>query len=432
MPDGRLYLYGSLDESTDVYCSQQYRVASTSDLVEWTVHDTAFTSADVPWAGTAPASGRSFVDGASSYADLPSYAIARLPTDAMDMPFEEFPAAVRAARDQHQPTETLLYAPDAIERSGMYYLYFCMSDDSEGVAVSGSPTGPFTNSRRLPIAQIDPAVFVDDDGQAYLYWGQFSANVARLNADMMSLDESSIIGNILTEKDHNFHEGASIRKRDGIYYLVFTDTSRGRPTCLGYATSTSPTGPFDYRGIIIDNAECDPQSWNNHGSIELVDGQWYVFYHRSSRGTASMRRVCAEPIFFDPDGSLPEVKMTSQGPGLPYAPGDLIPAFETCGLTGTARIAPFGTGEAILDMSSGDVATFRYLENLTPITSVEIMGQGTGELDVIVDSVSVGSLHVGSSVAVHVCPGVHEVSIRATASRDLVLDSLRFIARAVV
>lgn len=116
-----------------------------------------------------------------------------------------------------------------------------------------------------------------------------------------------------------------MRKRNGIYYYVYPCVFRnGRPTCLAYATSKSPLGPFQYRGIIIDNAKCDPESWNIHGSIEEFHGQWYVFYHRSSGNCRANRRLCVEKIFFNDDGTIGEVKMTSQGAGDPFALGEQI------------------------------------------------------------------------------------------------------------
>ncbi len=427
MPDGRLYLYGSLDERDDRYCSGRYRVASTADLVEWTVHPVSFTTDDVPWAGVVPASGRSFLDGVTSYDELPEYARAMLPPGATDVPFEEFAAGVRAATAERQPTEPLLYAPDAIERDGRYYLYFCMSDDSEGVAVADDPAGPFADATRLPISQIDPAVFVDDDGQAYLYWGQFSANVARLNDDMMSIDESSIVTGLITESEHHFHEGCSMRKRDGVYYLVFADTSRGKPTCLGYATSTSPLGPFEYRGVIIDNADCDPESWNNHGSIECVDGQWYVFYHRSSRGSSSMRRVCVEPIRFLPDGGIPEVPMTSQGAGASFASGETVPGWAACALTGSARIAPIEGGEAVVGFADGDEARFRFVESAEVLRTVEVHTIGEGRVHILADDALIAEVAAGSGpVPVNLPPGRHEITVRARSPRELALIGIRF------
>lgn len=166
---------------------------------------------------------------------------------------------------------------------------------------------------------IDPTVFVDDDGQAYYYWGQFSLKGAKIKPNMTELDEASIRDSLIDSREHFFHEGSFVFKRKGIYYVLYAHEGRRdrRPTSLGYATSSSPLGPFTYKGVVIDNFGCDPETWNNHGSIAEFNGQWYVFYHRSSHGSQIMRRACAEPIEFNADGTIDEVEMTSQGAGKP-------------------------------------------------------------------------------------------------------------------
>ena len=113
-----------------------------------------------------------------------------------------------------------------------------------------------------------------------------------------------------------------MRKIGDTYYYVFASIAYGKPTSLSYATSKSPLGPFEYRGVIINNEECDPESWNNHGSIEKFGGQWYVFYHSCSGRSQLHRRLCIEKIEVLPDGTIPEVKMTSQGPGAPFGLGE--------------------------------------------------------------------------------------------------------------
>ena len=117
-----------------------------------------------------------------------------------------------------------------------------------------------------------------------------------MNEDMVSFQSEDVVDDLVTEEEHFFHEGSSMRKIGDTYYYVYADMERGKPTSLGYSTSKSPLGPFTYQGIIIDNDGCDPASWNNHGSIECVNGQWYVFYHRCSRGVQQHRRLCIEPI----------------------------------------------------------------------------------------------------------------------------------------
>lgn len=199
--DGRLYVYGSQDLlNGDSYCSKEYHVYSTDNLKDWVDHGVSLSS------------------------------------------------------------DQILYAPDCIYKNGLYYLYYCTAGNGEYVATSASPSGPFTDSKEIAVANgdsIDPAVFVDDDGQAYYFWGQFHLRGAKLSANMSHLE--SVQDHILTEEEHGFHEGASIRKRRGIYYLIYTDITRYRATCLSYATSKSPLGPYTKRGVMIDNYGCDPR-----------------------------------------------------------------------------------------------------------------------------------------------------------------------------
>ena len=293
--DGKLYLYGSRDESLNYYGSYDHWVLSTSDLLNWEFTPNAFASKG---------------------------------------PFDQVPF-----------NDDMLYAPDCMYKNGMYYLYFCQPGGLEGVATSTSPTGPFTNPKELYLKkknQIDPAVFIDDDGQAYYTWGQFQAKIAKLKPNMTEIDTTSIVENVITEKEHFFHEGNYMVKRNVIYYMVYADMSRkGMPTCIGYATSKSPMGPYKYGGVIIDNDGCDPNNWNNHGSIVEFKGQWYVFYHRTTHGVVNARKACIEPIYFNEDGSINEVEMTSQGAGKPLDAFSTIEAERACLLHGQVRIESY-------------------------------------------------------------------------------------------
>lgn len=270
MPDGSLYIYGSFDNRKDVFCSEEYHVVSTADMKTWRIHDTALKGLEIPWFNNPDAPKYPGIDWSK-----PTPFIRKM-LESLDHANEK--EKFEQAEDKNKPA--LLFAPDAICKDGRYYLYFCMSDDSEGVAVSDKPEGPFKNPVQLPCGGIDPAIFIDDDGQAYYYWGQLFSHGVKMNEDMQSFNEQEIHHNLVTEEEHFFHEGSSMRKIGDTYYYVYANMERGKPTALGYSTSKSPLGPFTYRGIIIDNAECDPASWNNHGSIECVNGQWYVFYHR--------------------------------------------------------------------------------------------------------------------------------------------------------
>lgn len=316
--DGKLYIYGSTDESTQYYCSYKHDVFYSSDLKNWDKQENIFAS--------------------------------------------------RGENDQVPEVDPQLYAPDIQFRNNKYYLYYCTPKIGyrEGVASSPSPLGPFKHEVNLDVGkyqQIDPTIFIDDDGQAYYYWGQFSLKAARMKPNMIELDSLSIRDSLIDKKEHFFHEGAFVTKRNGIYYIIYAHEGRRdrRPTCLGYATSTSPMGPFTYRGVIVDNFGSDPEVWNNHGSIAEFKGKWYVFYHRSSHGRM-MRRTCMEPIKFNEDGSIDEVEMTSQGAGLPLSAFEKIDAERACLLSGYCRIKKIeAANEAITEIKNGDGAVYKYI-----------------------------------------------------------------------
>jgi hypothetical protein len=318
--DGKIYIYGSLDTVPGMYCSERYHTLSSSDLLQWQLYPNSFAS-----------------------------------------------KAFEGVNDAVPYSDRILYAPDMMYRNGTYYLYYCMTDGSEGVAVSKSPTGPFIGGEKIEgIDGIDPTVFVDDDGQAYYYWGQFSAKGARLNPDMKTIDHATVKDGIVTEKEHFFHEGGFMFKRAGVYYFVYTHIGRqDRATCIGYSTSNSPMGPFKYGGVIIDNAGCDPESWNNHGSVVEFKGQWYVLYHRSTHGSKTMRKACIEPIAFLPDGSIPEVPMTSQGAGKPLDAHRTIDAAQACLLWGNVRIVQdekHPDNEILSGIRQHDRAAWKYVD----------------------------------------------------------------------
>lgn len=378
MPDGKLYLYGSFDDREDVYCSEKYHVVSTPDMEHWTIHDVSLTGQDIPW----------FYDP-----DAPKYPGIDWtnPTPFIRKMLEDMAAEGDDMKEAFEKEEVkkpaLLFAPDCICKDGKYYLYFCMSDDSEGVAVSDRPEGPFMNPVQLPCGGIDPAIFIDDDGQAYYYWGQLFSHGVKLNDDMVSFEKEKIVDNLVTEEEHFFHEGSSMRKIGDTYYYVYADMQRGKPTSLGYATSKSPLGPFVYQGIIIDNDGCDPESWNNHGSIECMNGQWYVFYHRCSRGSQQHRRLCIEPISINEDGTIDEVKMTSQGVGEPFAPGETIMGYQACGLKGTVYIGinkekEIECSETLQNISDGDEAIFRYVKSAKEFNKIRLTASGSGQVEV--------------------------------------------------
>ncbi|MGQ8336258.1 family 43 glycosylhydrolase [Sunxiuqinia sp. A32] len=355
--DGKVYLYGSRDENPDYYCSWRYDVLSSDNMMDWEIYPNRISS--------------------------------------------------KGEDDVIPYSDDLLFAPDCWYKDGVYYLYYCLANNTltEGVAVSNSPTGPFVNGTNIELGehrQIDPAVFVDDDGQAYYVWGQFQLKIAKLKPNMKEVDLTSVIENVITEKDHFFHEGAFLTKRKGIYYLVYAHMGRaGKPTCIGYATSNSPMGPYQYGGVIIDNDHCDPGNWNNHGSLVEFKDQWYIFYHRSTHGSYTMRKACIEPIFFNEDGSITEVEMTSQGAAGPLDPLKEIGAERACLMNGNVRIQAYSPNEEELGgIQNGDNAGYKYINFDKDVSRVDIRvapGEKPGKIDIGVDNIwgpSIGSIEI--------------------------------------
>lgn len=134
-------------------------------------------------------------------------------------------------------------------------------------------------------------------------------------------------------------------------------------TCLGYSTSTSPTGPFKYQGVIIDNFGCDPHVWNNHGSVVEFNGKWYILYHRSTHGSVTMRKACIEPITFNEDGTINEVEMTTQGAAGPLNPFKRTEAERACFLTGKVRIqAASKNNEELARIENLNTVAYKYFD----------------------------------------------------------------------
>lgn len=318
MPDGKLYIYGSYDDREDVYCSERYYVVSTPDMEHWTISEESFTGDQVPWFNDPDAPKYPGID----WSHPTPFIRKMLEQAAADG--EDMKAKFEKQEEEEKPA--LLFAPDCIEKDGKYYLYFCMQDDSERVAVSDSPQGPFKDPVQLPCGGIDPA------------------------------------------------------------------------------------------------------SWNDHGSIECVNGQWYVFYHRCSRGVQQYRRLCIEPITINPDGSIGEVKMTSQGVGEPFAPGEKIFGYQACGLKGKAYIGVGGKyGEKLMNITEGDEAVFRYVKSSGQYGKALFEASGSGCVEIWMNGEKAGTVRFrdGRQDQDVICmpSGEYEVTLRFSETESLEIDA---------
>ena len=207
------------------------------------------------------------------------------------------------------------WAPQCIERNGKFYLYCPMPNGvGIGVLVSNSPYGPFVDPIGKPLIKnssldIDPTILIDDDGQAYLYWGNPNLYYIKLNADMISTS-----GPIVNEptKPKNYQEGPWVWKRNGKYYLSYASTCC--PEGIGYAMSTSPTGPWEYKGMIMEG---DQRSSGNHPGIIDYKGKSYVFGFNYSIMKKTMskhyerRSICIEEITYNADGTIQKLPFWS-------------------------------------------------------------------------------------------------------------------------
>jgi hypothetical protein len=198
---------------------------------------------------------------------------------------------------------------------------------------------------------------------------------------------------------------------------------------LSYATSRSPLGPFEHRGVVIDNARCDPSSWNNHGSIERFAGQWYVFYHRSSRRSMTWRRLCIEPLVIEEGGTIAEVPMTSQGAGRPFGAGESIEGWRACEVVGGAHVGPGEDGvELLRGLAPGAAAAFRWVELAEPATRMELVGRGLGLIQVCAGAVVVGEVELAQGRSAHALvalpAGRHELWLRGGTDSDAEVERI--------
>lgn len=241
------------------------------------------------------------------------------------------------------------------------------------MAVSDTPAGQYDYLGRVrhadgtvlgeragDLVQFDPGIFIDDDGEIYLYsgngpvrpekyGGQHGSQVMSLEPDMLTLktEPKPLLPSTMESagtgfEEHEFYEASSIRKINGRYYLVYSSVKSSE---LCYAVSNRPDGGYRFGGTLVDigdigyagRARRDAVNMlgNTHGGLEQIGGQWYVFYHRQTDRSNFSRQGCAERIAIDPDGRIPQVEVTSCGlNGEPLKGTGTYPARICCHLTG--------------------------------------------------------------------------------------------------
>lgn len=277
--DGKVYVFPSHDilategkGRVGWFCMEDYHVFSSDNLMDWTDHGVIVSQDKVPWVKS---------DGYS------------------------------------------MWAPDCIYRNGKYYFYFptfpkdttLVKGFTIGVAIADKPGGPYV-PKAEPIKNvrgIDPNVFIDKDGQAYLYWAARNLYAAKLKENMLELASEPVILGELPEK--GLKEGPYLFERNGIYYLTYPHVEN-KTERLEYAIADNPMGPFKITGVIMD--ESPTGCWTNHQSIVQYKDQWYLFYHHNdlSPNFDKNRSIRLDSLFFNADGTIKKVTPTLRGVGV--------------------------------------------------------------------------------------------------------------------
>ncbi|MDE7386636.1 MAG: glycoside hydrolase family 43 protein [Muribaculaceae bacterium] len=330
-----LYVYTGHDENgADFFWMQEWRVYSTTDMVNWTDHGSPLAIEDFSWG------------------------------------------------------DDRAWAPQCVERDGKFYFYVPLHSSLSGamaigVAVGDTPVGPFKDAIGKPLvdgdwANIDPTVFIDDKGDAYLYWGNPKLFYVKLNDDMISFD-----GEVRTiqqtpegfgkpkfvpmeaDKEYfsTYTEGPWFFQRGDNYYMVYA--AGGIPEHIAYSMSKSPTGPWEYKGVIMPQLD-ETGSFTNHSGIIEYKGQPYFFYHTGTLpgGGGFARSMAVEPFRFNDDGTIPVIMPTAEGAP---AVGSLDPYHrveaETMAWSQGVTTEPnSATGLYISDIHDGDYTMLKNVD----------------------------------------------------------------------
>ncbi|MDI1256183.1 MAG: family 43 glycosylhydrolase [Flavobacterium sp.] len=299
----KVYLFPSHDippytnkNQENWFSMEDYHVFSSDNLTDWTDHGMIVTQNKVPWV---------------------------------------------------KPDSFSMWAPDCIERDGKYYFYFPSTSKDTltakgftiGVATADKPEGPY---QVLPqpiknVKGIDPNVFIDKDGQAYLYWSQGNIYGAKLKENMVALATEPVIFKNLPEK--GLKEGPYMLERNGIYYLTYPHVEN-KIERLEYAIGSNPLGPFKVTGVIMD--ESASGCWTNHHSIIQFKKQWYLFYHNNDLSPTfdKNRSVRIDSLTFNGDGTIKKIIPTLRGVGTTLAKSK-IQADRYSALSTTGAIVEF-------------------------------------------------------------------------------------------
>ena len=372
--DGTMYVYTGHDEDkADFFWMQEWRVYSTRDMVNWQDHGSPLALESFSWA------------------------------------------------------DDRAWASQCVERDGKFYWYICAHSRLSngmaiGVAVSDSPTGPFRDAIGKPLFEngswdhIDPTVLIDDDGQAWLMWGNPQVYYLKLNRDMISysgelgrldMTEEAFGGPMMSKREKgkqykdSYVEGPWLTKRKGVYQLLYA--AGGVPEHISYSTAPSPVGPWKYAGVIMPLS--DTGSFTNHCGVADYKGHSYFFYHTGKLpgGGGFGRSVAVEEFQYNADGSFPTIMPTDEGvkPVDTFCPFRRVEAETMAFSRGVKTEQGDDIGVYVSDIHNGDYIKLQHVAfgNKLPRTFSARVASGLrgGQIEIRVDSLGgqlLGTVHV--------------------------------------
>ena len=362
--NGRMYVYTGHDEdNADFFWMQEWRVYSTDDMVNWLDHGSPLALESFSWA------------------------------------------------------DDRAWASQCVERDGKFYWYICAHSKISkgmaiGVAVSDTPTGPFRDAIGKPLFEngswdhIDPTVLIDDDGQAWLMWGNPQCYYLKLNRDMISysgelglldMTEEAFGGPIMSKREKgkkykdSYVEGPWLTKRNGTYQLLYA--AGGVPEHIAYSTASSPTGPWKYAGEIMPLS--DTKSFTNHCGVADYKGHSYFFYHTGKlpNGGGFGRSVAVEEFKYNADGSFPTILPTDEGvkPIGKFDPYRKVEAETMAFSKGVKTEQNDQVGVYVTDIHNGDYIKLQNVHfcNKIPRTFTARVASGLrgGQIEIRIDSI---------------------------------------------
>jgi hypothetical protein len=410
----RVYVFPSHDipapwdyARKDWFCMADYHVYSSGNLIDWVDHGMILDQKEVPWGN---------------------------------------------------PTAYSMWAPCCIEKDGKYYFYFPNASKTGGftvgVAIADHPEGPY---EVVPepiegIGGIDPCVLKASDGNHYIFWG--AGRCAKLADNMIELAEDNPVEtmkwgnremknigvNCLSGLPSRQAEGPFAFERNGYYYLTYPYV-REDTEVLGYAMSKNPMGPYEYKGLIME--EHENGCWTNHHSIIEFKGQWYLFYHHNdySPDFDKNRSMRVDSLFFNEDGTIALVKPTERGVGITNSKSEIhIDRYSELSASGDsiAYLDPgnYFKGWKTVFYEKGAWAQYNTVQfdKAPKSVKVQIVPPSAGTLEILQDDKVIATVNVpkdrqvitATAKVTGASKGLHHIKVRMASEGKVQVDWLTF------